>query len=133
MAFYMLDVMSCYMLCHVMLYVMSCYVVCYVMLCHVMLYVMPCYVLYYVKNDYLNTSLKCLLYVCINVLKILFEVFAKLKFYKTPKTWNEFTREYIFNNFFANLINQQDAAASWDVNDNDPDPMPRYDPTNENK
>lgn len=32
--------------------------------------------------------------------------------------------------FFASL---QDAAASYDFNDNDPDPFPRYDATNENK
>lgn len=33
----------------------------------------------------------------------------------------------------TDLVKNYDAAASWDVNDNDPDPMPRYDPTNENK
>lgn len=33
----------------------------------------------------------------------------------------------------TDLLRNYDAAASWDVNDNDPDPFPRYDPTNENK
>lgn len=33
----------------------------------------------------------------------------------------------------TDLKKNYDPAASWDVNDNDPDPMPRYDPTNENK
>lgn len=32
--------------------------------------------------------------------------------------------------FFSSL---KDAAASYDFNDNDPDPFPRYDATNENK
>jgi len=33
----------------------------------------------------------------------------------------------------TDLLRNYDPAASWDVNDNDPDPFPRYDPTNENK
>jgi len=33
----------------------------------------------------------------------------------------------------TDLVKNYDPAASWDVNDNDPDPFPRYDPTNENK
>lgn len=33
----------------------------------------------------------------------------------------------------TDLVRNYDAAASWDINDNDPDPFPRYDPTNENK
>jgi len=33
----------------------------------------------------------------------------------------------------TDLARNYDPAASWDVNDNDPDPFPRYDPTNENK
>jgi len=33
----------------------------------------------------------------------------------------------------TDLVQNYDAAASWDINDNDPDPFPRYDPTNENK
>lgn len=31
------------------------------------------------------------------------------------------------------LISPKDPQASYDVNSNDPDPMPRYDATNENK
>ncbi|XP_065059960.1 neuroendocrine convertase 1-like [Rhopilema esculentum] len=33
----------------------------------------------------------------------------------------------------TDIVKNYDPAASWDVNDNDPDPFPRYDPTNENK
>lgn len=33
----------------------------------------------------------------------------------------------------TDLAKNYDPAASWDVNDNDPDPLPRYDYTNENK
>lgn len=37
----------------------------------------------------------------------------------------------LFFSFFFFLL--KDAAASYDFNDNDPDPFPRYDSTNENK
>ena len=41
---------------------------------------------------------------------------------------------YIYSFYFLIFLSLfQDPAASWDVNDNDPDPFPRYDPTNENK
>jgi len=33
----------------------------------------------------------------------------------------------------TDLIKNYDPDASWDINDNDPDPFPRYDPSNENK
>jgi hypothetical protein len=38
-----------------------------------------------------------------------------------------------YGDFPFSLFLLQDAAASYDFNDNDPDPFPRYDSTNENK
>ena len=48
-------------------------------------------------------------------------------------TFIEVEKKQVFYFLSLHILHGQDPAASWDVNGGDPDPFPRYDPTNENK